>query len=210
MKASPHLALPHGKKRGPGRPRSEAADQAILRAALRIFIERGIEGATIEQVADAAGVARTTLYRRWSSKEALIAQAISAARGNPEGRTLKRVKLKRSPEPLLEALAETFTSPAYRQLAARLIGSVPNHPELMEVYWKEYLLPRRQLVCELLKRILPAGRDPEIVLDLLSGAFVHYLFIQPGARTHAGMRAYLERVLRELGLSRSSENVQRI
>src|SRR5215472_1525363 len=106
MKASPQLAPQGGKKRGPGRPRSEAADHAILRAALSVFIERGIEGATIEQVADAAGVARTTLYRRWSSKEALIAQAIAAARGNPEGRTIKRVKLKRSPEPLLEALAE--------------------------------------------------------------------------------------------------------
>ena len=209
MKPAGKIALGHESKRGRGRPRSEAADRAILRAALEAFIEGGVEGATIERVADVAGVARTTLYRRWATKEAMIAQAIAAARGTPESQALKRVKSNRSLKPLLEALAETFIRPEYKKLAARLIGSVPNNPELMEAYWRDYLLPRRGVVRELLQGVVHAGRDPEIILDLLGGAIIHHLFVRPGERTRAEMRTYLERLLRELGITGSSENLQR-
>jgi len=210
MKASGTIATRAAKKPGPGRPRSEAADRAILRAALGVFIERGIEGATIEQVADVAGVARTTLYRRWSSKEALIAQAIAASRGAPESRTLTGVRAGKSPEPLIEALAEMFTRPDYKKLAARLIGSVSNNPELMALYWKDYLLPRRRLARQMLERVVGEGRDPEIILDLLSGAIIHHLFVRPGDRTRAEMRAYLVRLLRELDLGERTQNPRRM
>ena len=209
MKTSENIAARGAERRRPGRPRSEAADRAILRAALEVFIERGIEGATIEQVADAAGVARTTLYRRWSSKEALIAQAIAAARGNPESHALNRGNSSRSSELLIDALAETFTRPDYKKLAARMIGSISNNPELMELYWRDYLLPRRHLVRKLLERVIGEGPDCEIILDLLSGAIIHHLFVRPGDCTRAEMRAYLLRVLRELGWSRTTENLQR-
>ena len=71
---------------------------------------------------------------------------------------MNRVKLSRSAEPLIDALAATLTSPDYKKLAARLIGSVPNNPELMAVYWRDYLLPRRRLVRELLKGVVRADR----------------------------------------------------
>ena len=63
----------------PGRPRNPVVDQAILRAALQLFIEHGVAGASIERIAKRAGVAKTSVYRRWSSREALLAQAIEAA-----------------------------------------------------------------------------------------------------------------------------------
>ena len=75
LKLRPNNRTPRAKRRG--RPRSQTADLAILRAALKVFIESGVESASMEQIADNAGVARTTLYRRWSSKEALIAKAIA-------------------------------------------------------------------------------------------------------------------------------------
>jgi len=204
VKTSAGIAVQEANKTGsgPGRPRSKAADRAILRAALKVFIERGIEGASIEQIADTAGVARTTLYRRWSSKEDLIAQAIASARGTAERQTINRVKLSGSPEPLIDALAATFTSPGYKKLAARLIGSVPNNPELMAVYWRDYLLPRRRLVRGLLEGVVRAKREPEIILDLISGAIIHHLLVRPGERTRAEIHLYLARVLNELGLSR--------
>src|SRR6516162_11107754 len=59
-----------------GRPRNPAVDQAVLRAALELFIEHGVPGASIERIAKRAGVAKTSIYRRWSSREALLAQAI--------------------------------------------------------------------------------------------------------------------------------------
>src|SRR5262252_9964938 len=63
-----------------GRPRSPVVDQAILRAALELFVEHGVAGASIERIAKRAGVAKTSVYRRWSSREALLAQAIEVFR----------------------------------------------------------------------------------------------------------------------------------
>ena len=67
---------PASGPRGRGRPRDPAVDTAILRAAFDLFIERGIDGASIEQIARRADVGKLTVYRRWSSKEDLVAQAI--------------------------------------------------------------------------------------------------------------------------------------
>ncbi|MFC7110976.1 helix-turn-helix domain-containing protein [Nonomuraea rubra] len=63
-------------RRGRGRPRDPETDAAILRAALELFIERGVEGTSMEQIAKRAGVGKLTVYRRWSTKEDLIAQAV--------------------------------------------------------------------------------------------------------------------------------------
>ena len=62
--------------RAPGRPRSAQAHRAILDATIELFVESGYEGLSIEGVAARAGVGKTTIYRRWSSKEDLIVDAI--------------------------------------------------------------------------------------------------------------------------------------
>jgi AcrR family transcriptional regulator len=201
VRLTPNDQSPLG--RGRGRPRSEAADQAILLAALKVFIENGMEGASIEQIADYAGVARTTLYRRWSSKEALIAQAIATARGEDERWAADRSRFTKSPEPLIKALAQVVTRSEYRGLAARLIGSVPSCPELIETYWNNYLLPRRRAMLKVIdaardQGIVREDCDPEILLDLISGAIIHHLLVRPGKRTRGEMHAYLYRVVREL------------
>lgn len=191
---------------GPGRPRSLAADQAILRAALELFIEYGIDGASIEQIAARARVARTTLYRRWSSKEAVIAQAIAVARGAPERQAaVNRVALRSLPRLLVNALADTLSTPDYPKLAARLIGSVPSCPELMAVYWNNYLVPRREIIGKVLERACAEGliredSDPQILLDLMGGAIIYHLLVRPGNRSVREMRTYLFKVLRQLGL----------
>jgi hypothetical protein len=46
--------------------------------------------------------------------------------------------------------------------------------------------------------------DPEILLDLISGAIVYHVLIRPGKRTAEEMQDYLQRVLRELGLVETS------
>ena len=159
----------------------------------------------MEQIADDAGVARTTLYRRWSSKEALIAKAIASARGEEEVWAADRAMFARSPKPLLEALADVVTRSEYRRLAARLIGSVPSSPELMETYWNNHLLARRSTMLKAIEAARDAGivrrdSDPEILLDLMSGAIIHHLLVRPGKRTRSEMYLYLCRVLRELAV----------
>lgn len=64
-------------KRGRGRPRREGADDEILTVALAMLREQGYAALTVDAVAERAGVAKTTVYRRWPSKGALIAAAIA-------------------------------------------------------------------------------------------------------------------------------------
>jgi AcrR family transcriptional regulator len=61
-----------------GRPRSEAADRAILRAATDLLAERGLAGMSMEEVAARAGVGKATVYRRWRSRGALALDAFMA------------------------------------------------------------------------------------------------------------------------------------
>lgn len=57
------------------RPRSTAAHQAALDATVELLLEHGVDGVTLEAVAARSGVAKSTLYRHFGTKEALVAQA---------------------------------------------------------------------------------------------------------------------------------------
>jgi AcrR family transcriptional regulator len=58
-----------------GRPRSEEAREAALAATVDLVLALGVEGVTFEEVAARSGVAKTTLYRHFGSKQAMVAAA---------------------------------------------------------------------------------------------------------------------------------------
>ena len=63
-----------------GRPRRELAGEVearILEAAGKVFLERGFEGATVEEIAEAARAGKPTIYARYGSKEALFAEVVA-------------------------------------------------------------------------------------------------------------------------------------
>lgn len=71
-----------GERQG-GRPRSPAAHRAILDATLALLAELGFERMSIEAIAAHAGVGKTTIYRRWKTKEDLVADALSSVKAVP-------------------------------------------------------------------------------------------------------------------------------
>ena len=60
-----------------GRPRRAGADEEILAVALELLREKGYRDLNVDEVAERAGVAKTTVYRRWPTKGALVAAAIA-------------------------------------------------------------------------------------------------------------------------------------
>lgn len=62
-----------------GRPRSSEVDRSILDATLALLAEVGVERLSIEMVAQRAGVAKTSIYRRFSNKQTLILEALDGA-----------------------------------------------------------------------------------------------------------------------------------
>ncbi|MFJ1708455.1 TetR/AcrR family transcriptional regulator [Kitasatospora sp. NPDC088346] len=60
--------------------RSEHARQAIIAAAFELCAERGFAATTIEAIAARAGVGKTTIYRWWPSKAAILAEGVEIQR----------------------------------------------------------------------------------------------------------------------------------
>ena len=57
------------------RPRSEQANRAAIEATTEVLLESGVDGVTLDEVAARSGVAKSTLYRHFGTKEAMIALA---------------------------------------------------------------------------------------------------------------------------------------
>jgi AcrR family transcriptional regulator len=194
---------------GPGRPRDPEADAAILRAALEVLVEQGVAGAGIERIAKRANVAKVTVYRRWSSKEDLLADAIEAAReeipaadetDEPAG------DLPAIIDQLLPQWSEALTQPRLRMLTARLLGAGPDHPRLLEAYREHHLKPRRDRALATLRHARDAGvlspdADLDMLIDMMNGAVMQYLLLGEDASEPAAARAYLERLFRQIGLA---------
>ena len=66
-----------GEKPRRGRPRDPDAEPRIRRYAVQLLLQRGFDGMTVDDVAEAAGVGKATIYRRWASKEQLANDALA-------------------------------------------------------------------------------------------------------------------------------------
>lgn len=194
--------------RSRGRPRDPAADTAILRAGLQLFLERGFEGASIEQIAKRAGVGKLTVYRRWATKEELIAAAIEKLVANkvewPSDEVIEQVSPFQLVEATLANAAQTAAAPEFRALVGRILGSAVSHPSLMATYWTHYVLPRRALARLLLERAREQGTvdtdaDLDALTDMMAGA-VMYRVLQPDPPDVSEMRRYLTALYRQVGL----------
>jgi AcrR family transcriptional regulator len=191
-----------------GRPRDPALDTAIRSAALELFIDHGIAGMSIEQVAKRAGVGKPTIYRRWSTKEQLVADAIEAHVGTdlqwPSRDEIQSVPPRVLVQRNVAAAARTAADPKFRALVAQIYGSAVTHPLLMQAYWDNYIRPRRTLVIAMLERAQADGAidenaDLEVIVDMLAGA-VTYRVLQPNPPTARQMKRYLEEAYRQVGL----------
>jgi AcrR family transcriptional regulator len=196
------------RKAARGRPRDESLDAAILGAALALFRERGAEGVSVEQTAERAGVTRATVYRRFATREALVAGALARVRGSAE-RSLgpyAQASFAAMTDWMIRDLPRALAQPASRRLIERLIGSASSTPELLRTYWERVLAPRRRAFALAARRAQRRGEisrahDPELLQDFIAGALLCEVLIRPGARDEAQIRRYLRRVLRELGVS---------
>jgi AcrR family transcriptional regulator len=65
--------LPAGRVGRPPRGRAGEVDARILAAARRVFLERGLAGASIDEIANVARAGKPTIYARFPGKEALFA-----------------------------------------------------------------------------------------------------------------------------------------
>ena len=162
-----------------GRPRSEAADRAILQAATDLLAERGLAGMSMEEVAARAGVGKATVYRRWRSRGALALDAFmaefQALQPLPDTGTLRGDLLA-----ALRAWVRAVTRTPAGRILAGLIAAAQEDPELAAAWRARVLEPMRAQHRIMLRRAIergeiPASTDTDVALDLLYGAAYHRL-----------------------------------
>ncbi|RAJ42797.1 TetR family transcriptional regulator [Kitasatospora sp. SolWspMP-SS2h] len=166
---------PAGEQDAPrrGRPRSEAAEQAIYGAVEKLMEDgTGLAELSIERIAAEAGVGKATIYRRWPNKEALLVDVVA-----------------RLEEPLPPLLGPTYRDDLInavdymrrrgllkrsRWIVKSALGQMNTWPELKHTYQERVVRPRRELVRQIVRRGVEAGElrsdlDVELLCELLIG-----------------------------------------
>jgi AcrR family transcriptional regulator len=168
-------AIPMEKNRG--RPRSRQTNKAILKAAAEIVIATGLAEMTIEGVAERAGVGKASIYRRWPTKGALafeaVVDAILAAEPTPDTGSLEGDLAR-----VAESWVRLSNAPRGGRTLAHFIAEIQSDPDLA-VAWRERFVnrirkERRPIIERAIARgEIPAGSDPELIMDLLYGPLYH-------------------------------------
>jgi AcrR family transcriptional regulator len=170
--------------RGRGRPRSEQADQAILGATLKMVAEHGVAGVTMEGVAAAAGVGKTTVYRRWESKNDLIVAAVSmlAPRGDPPDTGTFAGDL----GALVSLQRERLAGTGLLTVAPRVLAESMNDAELHQGFLDNVIGPLRGLIRVMVERAVERGElradlEVEELVDLLHALPIYKILMSRGA-----------------------------
>jgi AcrR family transcriptional regulator len=173
--SAPGPAAPASTGVRTGRPRDSRADGAILEAVLDLLSEGvTIDAISIEAVAARAGVGKATIYRRWSNKQALLADAVRELKGTPPKATGSNVR-----ERILSLLR--VTAKGHDARAAKIFPCLMPEVHRSDIaygIWQEAVVePRREAGRQVLRQGVADGElrpdlDIEVALSVLTGTMV--------------------------------------
>ena len=158
-------------RKGPGRPRSARADEAIIEAVLDLVSEgHTVDGLSIEAIAARAGVGKATIYRRWANKEALIIDAVIAMKA-PVG-AIRGESVREDLISLLSSVGQ-HRNPRLGRVTICLLPEL-NRSETLHKRYQEVIEPRRAVMRGVLHRGIETGElrpdiDVELTLLMLTG-----------------------------------------
>jgi AcrR family transcriptional regulator len=171
----------HGNRHG----RSEAARVAVLEAADDLLVERGFAGVTIEGIAARAGVAKQTIYRWWTSKTAILFDALltdAAEHFTPPDHGDLGSDLRGHLRQIATFLTATDAGVVCRALA----GQAQHDPEVATRFQSDFVGPQRDRDREPFLRAqrrgeLSQAEDIDLAVDQLVGP-IYYRVLITGER----------------------------
>jgi len=177
---------------GPGRPRDPQVDRAVLAAALELLAEEGYKRLTMEGVAARAGVGKTSLYRRWNTKDALIIDALAKPAVQPAFAPVG--ELREDMSAYLRALV------GYRRMHSRAISAVSSevvsNSALGEAFRARVMTPILRDLRALIQAAVDRGQLPVdtdvVLLASLAPALLHEQLLLTGVLPD---EAFVDRVV---------------
>ena len=182
-----------------GRPRDGGVDRRVLSAAWGLLHAGGYAALNVDDVAERAGVAKTTLYRRWPTKDHLAVAVGAQLLGDvpiPDSGDLRR-DLTEFAGALAESLnrlrmAGHYGGGATPGLAAELIAAAARHPDIGEMmragYAQRHALARARIERAVEREGLRPDLDAGLLIDQLAGPIYYRILITgaPADREYAG------------------------
>ncbi|MGN6106717.1 MAG: TetR/AcrR family transcriptional regulator [Kofleriaceae bacterium] len=155
------------KRRRAGRPAGGSEDlvRAILAATLAQLGERGLEGLSVEQVAIAANVNKTSIYRRWPTRAELVVAAL--ADGAIPREVVETGDLRADLIRLLHAKARQVATPRGRRIALALLSIDEPAEAVATLRELRYRIPVAVLDQAVARGALPRGIDTAFYAELL-------------------------------------------
>ncbi|MDG9705940.1 TetR/AcrR family transcriptional regulator [Streptomyces sp. DH37] len=186
-----------------GRPRSAAADRAILDATRSALVELGWGRLTMGDVALRAGVAKTTLYRRWANKSEMVVDAVAvlfdelslpdrgSLRADVEGVVLSLAALLERPEARTALMAVVAEATRDEVLRARIRTAIVDRQKHLVVEGRRRAQARGELPPDPPgpEGAAEADRAVDLIFDVIAGAVVHRSLVSAASVTPAWSRA---------------------
>lgn len=165
-----------------GRPRDPAADRAILEAVLGLLGEgHSFRALSMDLVAQRAGVARATVYRRWRNKEELVLAALSSL--DVPVTPSEGLPLRDRLVDLVDQIRHRGQDTNLHRLLAGLLGEAVHRPQLVERYEDTAVAARRDAMRQVLRDGLDSGElrpglDVDQAIELLTGPMLARLILR--------------------------------
>lgn len=175
-----------------GRPRDEAIDAAILDATIEELIAHGFSALSMEAVASRAGVAKTTLYRRWSSTKELAIAAMCTFQQRvappPEGSVRDQLVH------LVDGMRRTWNDPRYAAIMRRITGDAVTNPEAYKQGRDRIIAPHLRMLDATLRR----GVDEGVIRSDVDLVWVRQLLTSPIAAATLTLRGHMTKAQIEM------------
>jgi AcrR family transcriptional regulator len=195
------LPVPELKlKRKPGRPRSKRSEEAIIRATTSLLADERYADLTVSKVAARARASKSTIYRRWPTKEHLVIEAFNrwpALLAHDRGDVMSDLL------DLYRQFLRILHRPPSNAIMPTLVAERAHNPALAAVF-DPLMQRRRDPVRVVLRRAmergeLPTSTDVELGVDAIMGVTVLRMYFIPGNLSIPAIREFLTVLLRGLG-----------
>ncbi len=152
-------------------------DEAVLEAARALLVERGYAAASIDAIANRAGVSRPAIYRRWPSKAHLIAKAVFPKPGTAEPAPDLISEIRK----VIRGTIQLFGAPAAREAMPGLMADMRADSSLYQKLSARLDTPTRHELDDYLQAETLPGHptlDPNTLLDAIAGAALFAMCIR--------------------------------
>jgi AcrR family transcriptional regulator len=182
-----------------GRPRDPEVDRAIAQAALAVLADSGFEGVTVEAVAQRAGVARSTVYRRFPGTPELLESVLHHACRAPvvdadTGSVVEDLLA------VVEGLDRSFESTDLGRAMPAVVAAAARLPEIAEAH-ETFVASRRAVAVAAVQRGIDRGEldpaiEPDTLVDMVVGPVFHRHLVSRRPVTAPWLRELVVRSVR--------------